>query len=329
MSQPVSGPARPSPALPEPALPAPALPSRADIEAAAELIGGRVRRTPVIDVEPGVFAAEGLLRLKLELLQHTGSFKPRGTFNRVLRAERPEILVAASGGNHGLAVAHVARDLGLRAEVFVPDGAPAVKVAGIRRLGADVTLAGQTYADAYAASRSRAELPGALGVHAYDDPEVVVGQGTVGWEMSPDVDTVLVAVGGGGLLAGIATWWHGKARVVAVEPTSAPTLHAALRAGRPVDVEVGGLAADSLGASRIGAHGFAVARAAGVASVLVDDDAIAAARGALWRELKVAAEPGGATALAALTSGTYRLGAGERVAVIVCGGNADPGDLGR
>jgi threonine dehydratase len=307
--------------------------TRADVEAAAERVGGRVRRTPVVEVEPEAFGTPAPVVLKLELLQHTGSFKPRGIFNRILSAE-PEAkaggVIAASGGNAGLAVAFAAAQLGLEAEIFVPESSSPVKVARLRALGAAVTVTGAYYADAYAASQRRAEATGALVVHAYDQPEVAAGQGTVARELerqAPGFDTVLVAVGGGGLLEGIATWVEGRARVVAVEPERCPTLAAALRRGEPVDVEVGGIAADSLGARRCSASALAAARRAGATSLLVPDDAIAAARRRLWEQLRVIAEPGGACALAALVHGAYQPSPGERVAVVVCGANTDPADL--
>ncbi|MFL6139334.1 MAG: threonine/serine dehydratase [Frankiaceae bacterium] len=304
---------------------------RDEIEAAAARLGSRVRMTPVVHVEPGGLGVAVPLALKLELLQVTGSFKPRGAFNRVLSAGVPAAgLVAASGGNHGLAVAHVASRLGERAEIFVPTSSSPVKVARLRTYGAHVVVTGDHYADAYLASRERAAATGALEVHAYDQPEVVAGQGTVGRELDhqlPGVDTVLVAVGGGGLLGGIATWFAGRARVVAVEPERIPSMAAALDAGHPVDVEVGGVAADSLGARRAGAIGLAAARAAGARSVLVPDAAIVEARQRLWDGLRIAAEAGGAAALAALTCGAYRPAAGEVVAVVICGGNTDPADL--
>ena len=306
-------------------------PGPRDVEAAAALIGDRVRVTPVLDVTGPAFGLPGPGVLKLEQLQHSGSFKARGAFARVLSAEVPAAgVVAASGGNHGLAVAHVARELGLPAEVFVPRSSSAVKVARLRGYGVEVRVGGDHYADAYTASRARAAETGALPVHAYDALEVVAGQGTLARELErqcPDLDTVVVAVGGGGLLAGVAAWYAGRVRVVAVEPERCPTLSAALAAGEPVDVEVGGLAADSLGARSIGALGLAAARAAEVRSVLVPDAAIAEARQRLWDELRVVSEPGGAAALAALTSGAYRPLPGERVAVVVCGGNTDPRDL--
>ncbi|MEU5563976.1 threonine/serine dehydratase [Micromonospora musae] len=304
---------------------------RSDVEAAAALIAGRVRQTPVLTVDGGEFGVPGRLSLKLELLQHAGSFKPRGAFNRMLQGPLPEAgVLAASGGNHGLAVAYAARALGVPAEVFVPVTASPVKVERLASLGAQVRQVGRHYAEALAASSRRAEETGALVVHAYDQPEVVAGQGTVGRELERQldgIDTVLVAVGGGGLVSGIATWFDGGVRVVAVEPEPIPTLHAALKAGRPVDVEVGGIATDSLGARRIGEIAFDTARRTGVLSVLVRDEDLVRARRLLWSELRVAAELGGAAALAALIGGAYVPRQGERVAIIVCGGNTDPGDL--
>lgn len=301
-------------------------PSREQIEQARDRIGQHVRRTPVLEVE-----LDGRpLTLKLELLQHTGSFKPRGAFNSVLSApQRPEMLVAASGGNHGLAVAHVGRTLGIPAEIFVPRTAPAIKVTALRALGAHVHQGGDRYAEALQASQELADSPGALAVHAYDSFATVCGQGTLGAELEEQTpsDTVLVAVGGGGLIGGVTSWYAGRVRVVAVEPRSAPTMHAALAAGWPVPVSPSGLAADSLGASVIGEIGLAAAQGTGVRSLLVDDDDIQAARRWLWREARIAAEPGGATALAAVRSGAYRPEPGERVSVVVCGANADPGDL--
>ncbi|MET8333763.1 threonine/serine dehydratase [Streptosporangium canum] len=296
-----------------------------DVREAAERIAGYVRRTPVMEVSPG-------LLLKLEGTQHSGSFKVRGGFNRVLTAgELPEAgVIAASGGNHGLAVAYVARTLGVRAEIFVPAVSSPVKVAGLRALGARVTQTGAVYAEAYEASAKRAAESGALEIHAYDQAEVVAGQGTVGLEVleqTGGVDTVLVAVGGGGLVAGITAAVAGRARVVAVEPELIPTLHRALEAGGPVPVEVSGVGADALGASRIGAIGYAVTAAAGVRSVLVSDEAIVEARREMWRSYRIAAEHAGATAFAALRSGAYTPAPGERVAVVVCGANTDPATL--
>jgi threonine dehydratase len=306
-------------------------PDRTDIDTAARRIAGRIRRTPVLDLDPGALGLDHAVTLKLELLQHTGSFKPRGAFNRVLSAEVPAAgLVAASGGNHGLAVAHVARALGLPAEVFVPTASSPVKVARLQSYGVRVVVGGNYYADAYLASTERAQQTEALVVHAYEGTPTVAGQGTLGRELEqqrPDVDTVLVAVGGGGLIGGIASWYAGRARVVSVEPERIPTLAAALDSGGPVDVDVSGVAADSLGARRLGTTAYHAVAAAGVVPVLVPDEAILDARQRLWDDVRIAAEAGGATALAALTAGAYRPGPGERIAVVVCGGNTDPRDL--
>jgi threonine dehydratase len=300
-----------------------------DIRSAADRIRGRVRVTPIVCVDRSAFGHP--VTLKLEHLQHTGSFKPRGVFNRLLSAQVPLAgVIAASGGNHGLAVAYAANALGVSAEVFVPVTCPPVKVGRLRWYGARVTQIGQRYAEALAASQERAVLTGALVVHAYDDPQVQAGQGTVGLELAaqaPAVDTVLVGVGGGGLLGGVARWYAGTARVVAVEPARAATLASALSAGCPVDVDVAGVAVDSLGARRISALTLETAVSTGVRSVLVDDKAIMAARQALWDELRLAVEPGAATALAALAFGVYQPAPDERVAVIICGANADPADL--
>ena len=303
-------------------------PSRADIAAAYAVVRPYLRRTPVIDVT----VPDGRpVTLKLELLQHTGSFKPRGAFTSVLAvSERPRTLVAASGGNHGLAVAYVGRTLGIPARVFVPETAPAAKVSRLQALGAEVTQVGQVYADALLASAAAAAQPGAMALHAYDAPGTVTGQGTVGLELDEQcrADAVLVAVGGGGLIGGVASWFAGTGtRVVAVEPEGCDALSAALEAGHPVATRPTGVAVDSLGASTIGSLCFAVAQPTGMPAVRVPDDAIRAARTWLWRELRLAAEPGGATALAALLSGAWKPGPDERVAVVVCGANADPSDL--
>lgn len=306
-----------------------------EIRAAADRIESFVRRTPSIDVVPDPFVSEPdsrgeiseyALNLKLELLQYTGSFKPRGAFNRITsQTVGAAGVIAASGGNHGIATAYAARVLGHRAEVFVPQIAAPVKVAKLRELGATVQISGATYAEAFAASQERRRATGALAVHAYDQPETVAGQGTVAleWSEQAELDTVLIAVGGGGLIAGAACWWQGAVRIIAVEPERCATLHDALAAGVPVDVDVGGIASDSLGARRIGTIPFAAARKWVAQSVTVSDDAIARAQRTLWRELRIAAEPGGATALAALLEGRYRPRSGERVGVLVCGGNVD------
>jgi threonine dehydratase len=302
--------------------------SPADAVRAADRIQGRVRRTPVAAVSPHLI-------FKLEHLQHTGSFKPRGAFNRMLAAKEDGSLtgqgvVVASGGNAGMAVAYVARELGVPARVYVPLTTPAAKLERLRGFGADVVQVGRQYAEAYDAARQEAEASEAVLVHAYDQPEVVAGQATLGLELLSQVDafdTVLVAVGGGGLLAGIATAVGTRATVVGVEPELAPTMHSALVAGAPVDVEVAGCAADSLGARRLGDLAFAAATAYDAGSVLVTEEAIVAARRELWREFRLAVEHGTAAAYAALTSGAYRPAPGERVVVVICGANTDPSDL--
>jgi len=299
------------------------LTSRADIAAAAERIGAHVRHTPVLRVD-GV-------ALKLEFLQHTGSFKPRGAFNRLLSGPVPVGgVIAASGGNHGAAVAYAAHALGHVAEIFVPARTPATKVNRIKGYGARVHLVGEAYADSLAASRLRQAETGAMEIHAYDHADVLAGQGTVGREFeadAPDLTHVLVATGGGGLIGGVASWYGGSAQVISVEPESCPTLHAALQAGQPVPVSVSGLASDSLGARQVGTLMFAVARDHVAQAVLVTDADIAAAQAWLWDRCRVVTEPGGATALAALLSGRFTAPKGARVGVVVCGANTDPASL--
>ncbi len=304
------------------------IPQRADIEAAHARVAPHVRETPVIRPGVGAFGLDADLTLKLELLQHTGSFKPRGAFSKMLASDVPPVgVIAASGGNFGLAVAYAARELGHRAEIFVPSTSPAAKIDRVREQGADVYVIEGYYDDASRAAHARAVETGACWMHPFDQPEVVAGQGTIGIELAaqvPDADTVLVSTGGGGLLAGVAAWFRGEVRVVGVEPFDSRCLDAALEAGAPVDVEVGGIAADSLGTARAGDIAFAVARAYVDGVVLVTDEAIRDAQRALWRELRLIAEPGGAAALAALTSGGYRPAPGERVVVLICGANCDP-----
>jgi threonine dehydratase len=310
--------------------------TKSDIQAARQRIAGRVRMTPLVAVDPGRFGSPGPVWFKLEQIQHSGSFKARGAYNRILsaaeRGELPEIgVVAASGGNHGLAVAFVAAQNKTPARIYVPENAPAVKVAKLHKLGAEVIQVGQKYADAYEAGAKYAVEAGALFCHAYDQPDICAGQGTLGVELleqtDGELDTILVAVGGGGLLAGIAAATEGQVRVVGVEPSSAPTLHSALAAGRPVDVPVSGVAADSLGATRAGDIAFEVARRTGARSVLVSDDDIVAARAMLWNEWRLVVEHGAAASLAALLAGAYQPAPGERIVVLLCGGNTDPGDL--
>jgi threonine dehydratase len=316
-------------------------PSQAGIAAAAARIAPHVRRTPLLRLEGGAFGAGAAapLTLKLELLQATGSFKPRGAFNRILSAAGAAPpppaagVIAASGGNHGAAVAYAATRLGLRAEVFVPEVSAPAKRARIQGYGARLVVGGATYDEARAASEARAAETGALVIHAYDQAEVLEGQGTVAKELqegAPELTHVLVATGGGGLIGGMAAWYAGAggaARVVSVEPEACPALAAALREGRPVPAPVGGVAADSLGARQVGGLAFAVARRHVAEAVLVPDAAIRAAQRALWEACRLVAEPGGATALAALLCGAWTPPAGARVGVVVCGGNCDPGSV--
>jgi threonine dehydratase len=298
-----------------------------DVRAAADRIGDRVRHTPVM-------RADRQLWFKLEQTQHAGSFKTRGMFNQILAAaERGELpatgVVAASGGNAGLAAAWAARELGVPAEVYVPETAPAVKVAKLRKYGARVVQVGNEYAVAAAAAQVRSAETGALFCHAYDNADMVAGNGTLGLELlsQADFDTVLVAVGGGGLIAGVLAAVGTQSRVIAVEPATSAALHEALRAGGPVDVPVSGVAADSLGARRAGQIAYDISSAAGISSVLVDDKAIVDARRRLWDDYRLAVEHGTAAAHAAITSGAYLPAPDERVVVLLCGANTNPGDL--
>jgi threonine dehydratase len=302
--------------------------SRQEIAATHELIRSYVRCTPVIEVDASDFGLDGRpLAFKLELLQHTGSFKPRGAFANLLSRRLPSAgVVAASGGNHGLAVAYAARKLAIPASIFVPSVAAITKQERIRALGARLVITGERYADALAASRRFAADSGALEIHAFDQRETLLGQGSVGLEIERQcaaIDTLLVAVGGGGLIGGVAAWFAGAVKLVGVEPRSAPTLYDALAAGHPVEAEAGGIAADSLAPRQVGDLMFPLAQRFISRVVLVEDDAIREAQRALWRVLRVVAEPGGAAALAALLSGAYRPGPAERVAIVVCGGNTD------
>jgi threonine dehydratase len=305
--------------------------TRDDIEAADARIDGWIRRTPVISLERGVFGLPGRISLKLEQLQRSGTFKGRGAFNLLLNRAVPEAgVVAASGGNFGAAIAYAARALGHHATIFVPELTSATKQAKLRSLGAELIVTGAVYADALAASRQRVAETGALFAHAYDQVEVVAGAGTCGRELAaqqPDVETVLVATGGGGLIGGISTWFGGDARVISVESERTPTLASALTAGEPVDVEVGGVAADALGATRVGEIAFAAAQRWVDRALLVSDEAIIAAQHALWDQLRIASEPASAAPLAALMAGAYVPGDDERVCVLVCGANVDPAML--
>lgn len=292
-----------------------------DVDRAAERIAGRVRRTPTIE--------HGPLLLKLELLQHAGSFKTRGAFNRVLgEASIPAAgLIAASGGNHGAALAYVGGRLGVPTEIFMPSTSPDLKRHNIERFGATVRVIDGYYDDAQAAADARRVATGALEIHPYDHPATVAGQGTMGRELDEQLDgfdTILVAAGGGGFVAGQAAWFRDRVRIVSVEPETSQCLRAARLAGEPVEVEVRGVAADSLGARRLGAVPWSLVRRFVDESVVVPDDAIRAAQRELWEELRLIAEPGGAAALAAIRAGAYVPGPGERVVVVVCGSNCDP-----
>jgi threonine dehydratase len=285
-----------------------------------------IRRTPVIEINGREFGlTANTISLKLELLQHSGSFKARGAFSNLLTRAIPQTgVVAASGGNHGAAVAYAAMRLGKPAKIFVPSVSSTAKIQRIRDYGADLTIEGDRYADALAASEAWMLQTGAMPVPAFDQDETIVGQGTVGFELdeqAADIDTVLVSVGGGGLIAGIAAWYAGRVRVIGVEPLASPTLTKALEAGHPVDAEAGGLAADSLAPRRVGERVFPIVQKYAPKTVLVSDDAIAEAQAALWRALRIVAEPGGAAAFSAILSGAYRPDAGERVAVVISGGN--------
>lgn len=302
------------------------------IRAAHRRTLGDVRHTPLLRL-PGTALGVGCaeLWLKLEQLQRGGSFKARGAFNRLRAQPLPAAdVVIASGGNAGIAAAEAARALGVRCEVFVPEMASPAKRAALAALGAQVVVGGAAYADAAAACLRRQAATGALLLHAYDQPEVVAGAGTLALEIEAEAgvpDRMLVSVGGGGLIAGVAAWWAGRCRVEALEPPGSPTLHAARAAGEPVDVAVGGLAADALGARRIGAIAWAVAQPHVAAAHLVPEAAIHAAQQRLWRELRLVVEPAAALGLAALAAGVVQPAPHERVALVLCGANVDPASL--
>lgn len=306
---------------------------RAAVEATYALIQPYIRATPVIEVSGSDFGlSQCRVVLKLELMQHSGSFKARGAFaNLLTRIIPPAGVVAASGGNHGAAVAYAAMRLGVPATIFVPVVSSPAKIARIREYGAELVVGGERYADALAASEEWVARTGAIAVHAFDQVETVLGQGTIGIELakqSSGIATVLVAVGGGGLIGGVAAWYAGSVKVVGVEPEAAPTLTVALRAGRPVDAEAGGIAADSLAPRRVGELMLPLARRYVDRVALVSDDAIRHAQQALWSTVRIVAEPGGAAALAALLCGAYVPAPAERVAVLVSGGNTTAVDFG-
>ena len=301
--------------------------TRDDIRQTYEVIRPYIRRTPVVDLDFG----GGPTTFKLEQLQCSGSFKARGAFTNLLLRDVPAIGVcAASGGNHGVAVAYAAHRLGIPAKIFVPTVSSPAKIARIRGLGADLVVGGDRYADALEAAETWIEASGALNVHAYDQRETIQGQGTLALELAIQadaVDTVLVPVGGGGLLAGIASWFAGTVRVIGVEPRTAPTLSMARAAGELVDVPVDGIAADALGARRTGELVFVITQEYVEDVVLVDDDAIRQAQRTLWQAARIAAEPAASVGIAALLTGAYKPAPGEHVAVVISGANMDPAQL--
>jgi len=308
--------------------------NRAEIDKVHAVIASRVRETPVVTAAAEDFSLTGApIAFKLELLQHAGVFKPRGAFANLLLRDVPKAgVVAASGGNHGAAVAFAAQRLGIPAKIFVPTVASPAKIAQIRSYGAELVVEGARYADALALSQDWAAQTGALQIHAFDQPETLLGQGSVAREFAaqaPQATTWLVAVGGGGLIGGMAAWSAGHHKIVAVEPEAAPTLHMARAAGRPVDAPAGGIAADSLAPKQVGSLMFPIAQRYVAESVLVPDEAIREAQRVLWRVLRVVAEPGGAAAFAALLSGAYQPAPDERVGVLVCGGNTVAVDFDR
>jgi threonine dehydratase len=311
-----------------------ALITKESITETEKVIRPHIRRTPVLEADGSDFGLGSIpLVFKLELLQHSGSFKARGAFaNLLLRKIPPTGVVAASGGNHGAAVAYAAMKLGVPARIFIPTVASPEKIERIRNYGAELVITGERYAESLAASEIWAAQSGALRVHAYDQLETLLGQGSVGLEFeqqSPNLDSLLVAVGGGGLIGGVAAWYSSRIKIVGVEPEAAPTLSNALKAGRPVDSPAGGIAADSLAPKRVGELMFPIAQEHANSVVLVTDESIQQAQQVLWRVLRVVSEPGGAAAFAALLSGRYKPQPGERVGVLICGGNTSAVDFGR
>jgi threonine dehydratase len=309
--------------------------SRDDIQRTYQTIRPYIRHTPVIQADlrdlDGASAAPRTLTLKMEQLQCAGSFKARGAFTNLLLREVPGAgVVAASGGNHGVAVAYAAHRLGIPAKIFVPTVSAAAKIERIRRLGADLVVTGERYADALAAAQAWEADSGAMSVHAYDQRETLLGQGTLGLELAGQVtglDTVLVPVGGGGLIAGVASWFAGTVRVVGVEPDGAPTLTRARAEGRPADAPAGSVAADALAPRRVGELVFPITQRHVADVVLVDDDSIVAAQQALWQALRIAAEPAASVGIAALLAGAYKPAPGEHVAVVISGANMTPSRL--
>ena len=300
--------------------------SRERIEATERVIRSYIRRTPILEVDGADFGLDSVtIVFKLELFQHAGSFKARGAFTNILTREVPPAgVVAASGGNHGVAVAFAAMKLGRPATIFVPSVAAPTKLDRIRGYGAELVITGDRYAESLEASEAWTAKSGALPIHAYEGNETLLGQGTLGLELEqqdPKLDWLLVAVGGGGLIGGVAAWYQDRVKMIAVEPFEAPTLERALSAGRPVDAPAGGIAADSLAPRQVGQQMFPIAEKYVREVVLVTDEEIVEAQKKLWQTVRVVAEPGGAAAFAGLLSGRYKTKPGERVGVIVCGGN--------
>ncbi len=290
-------------------------------------IAKHIRETPSVTLAEGTFGLDARLTLKLEMLQHAGSFKARGAFNRMLKNPLPVAgVIAASGGNHGAAVAYAARKLQCPAEIFVPTISSPTKVQRLKNYDATITIYGRDYFEALGKSEEQASQTGGLVVHAFNQVEVIAGQGTVALELeqhAPDLDTVLVAVGGGGLIAGIAAWYQGRCRVVGVEAELGPSLHASMAAGERVNVEVGGITADALGCRCVGKLMFPIAQQYVEQVVLVDEKSIIQAQRLLWEELRIVAEPASAVPIAALMSGRYQPAAGERIGIVICGANTD------
>jgi threonine dehydratase len=302
--------------------------SRERIQATERVIRPHIRRTPIVEVDGADFGLDSIrIIFKLELLQHAGSFKARGAFTNILTRDVPRAgVVAASGGNHGVAVAYAAMKLRKPATIFVPSVASKTKLDRIRSYGAQLVVTGDRYAESLEASEAWTTQSGAMPIHAYEGDETLLGQGTLGLELEeqdPKLDSLLVAVGGGGLIGSVASWYQDRLKLISVEPTEAPTLNLALNAGRPVDSPAGGIAADSLAPRQVGQQMFPIAQRFVNSSILVSDEEIIAAQKRLWETVRVAAEPGGAAAFAGLLSGRYRPEPGERVGVIVCGGNTD------
>jgi threonine dehydratase len=302
--------------------------TRERIQATERIIRPHIRRTPILEVDGADFGLDSIkITFKLELFQHAGSFKARGAFTNMLTRDVPSAgVVAASGGNHGVAVAFAAMKLGKPATIFVPSVASKTKVDRIRQSGAELVIAGDRYAESLEASEAWTTESGALPIHAYEGDATLLGQGTLGLELeeqAPGLDTLLVAVGGGGLIGGVAAWYQNRTKVISIEPEEAPTLQRALSAGHPVDSPAGGIAADSLAPRQVGQQMFPIAKRFVHSALLVSDEEIINAQKRLWETTRIIAEPGGATAFAGLLSGRYKPEPGERVGVIVCGGNTD------